>query len=1014
MSSRSAGASASADSSSAIASRKTTKTYTYKQDGSGNISSEVHTKVEGSDMSSQAIRRMEERIRVIMDDLESEQHLRKRIEREKQDLQIQIIHLSERLTEAEGGAESQLDINRKREAEMAKLRKLLEDVHNESEQTIHILRKKHQEAMMELQEQIQSVARSKELTVKEKSKLQVEIQELYAKIEVLQSEKISMKKVVEKLEIQVHEYNIKMEDLNRSVMDMNSGKSRLAMENQENVRMLNEYKHAIEAAGLDKNRIGNQLKDLQSNLDNVSRQKSQAESRVVSIEQHMKSINIELQEHKEMRMELERQLIKWKDECMDWKKRYENEARLRIEDVDTLKKKFGVQIADLQDQLDAVLRKMKELEQQKNKLTQEVQIMVSELQVSQTTIKELTMRLKSSEARADDLAAKLREMTNLYEQTDRENKARAQEIVRLGNDLDRAKMDNEGLRANNGKLSDENRSYKAELDALKKRYHELDMENKKLAHDREELARAYKDADGRRNKAEGRVQDLENELKRLRNDAEKTIRAKDEEINEIKRKLMMQIDSLTQRLHETESKLKNEVETMKKKMAMTITELEMSLDAANKSNASLQNTVNVQQVKITELTQVYEDTRNKLQTSIEQYQTVIQKIQIYEQEINTLKTNLGQALNDRKVSDSRVNELSVKITEITNVNNQLTDIKMKLEKELSTVSADYNDVARELKLADDRANKAGHDAQHFEVLLREESNKLVKIDQAKKALETELRSVTIRMEEIESTAMSSSRVTIKKMEQRIEELEVMYNREKQMHIEATTMLHKSERSIKELLLQSEEDRKNIIILQESLDKLNEKIKMYKRQLEEQESISNSNIMRVKKFQRELESAENRAVDAESTLNAFRSRQRVFATAESRRAEEARDSVEREVIIKKTITNVNVSNVSDSSMAANAGSFATNAGSYAAERGFRAGSSARLALQNADAAASSSSAMSSSAYRSGGMSSSSSAMRAAESSSGYRAGSTYSRAGSMARSSMARATSMGRSGSVLRY
>merc|ERR1712192_357225 len=73
--------------------------------------------------------------------------------------------------------------------------------------------------------------------------------------------------------------------------------------------------------------------------------------------------------------------------------------------------------------------------------------------------------------------------------------------------------------------------------------------------------------------------------------------------------------------------------------------------------------------------------------------------------------------------------------------------------------------------------------------------------------------------------------------------------------------------------QSEEDRKNIIILQDSLDKLNEKIKMYKRQLEEQESISNSNIMRVKKFQRELESAENRAEEAESTLNQFRSRER---------------------------------------------------------------------------------------------------------------------------------------------
>merc|ERR1712079_260100 len=120
--------------------------------------------------------------------------------------------------------------------------------------------------------------------------------------------------------------------------------------------------------------------------------------------------------------------------------------------------------------------------------------------------------------------------------------------------------------------------------------------------------------------------------------------------------------------------------------------------------------------------------------------------------------------------------------------------------------------------------------------------------------------------------------TIQKMEVRIEELEVMINNEKKSHAATMTELQTKTRSIKELILQSEEDRKNILILQESLERLNEKIKMYKRQLEEQESISNSNIMRVKKFQRELESAESRAEEAESCLNSFRSQQRVFAAA----------------------------------------------------------------------------------------------------------------------------------------
>ena len=220
------------------------------------------------------------------------------------------------------------------------------------------------------------------------------------------------------------------------------------------------------------------------------------------------------------------------------------------------------------------------------------------------------------------------------------------------------------------------------------------------------------------------------------------------------------------------------------------------------------------------------------------------------------------------------------------------------------MSKDYDDIARELKLADDRANKAGSDAHHFESLLREEQAKLVKIDQAKKSLENEVRSLSVRIEEIETNSVATSKRTIQKMEVRIEELEVMINNEKKSHSVTMTELHTKTRSIKELILQSEEDRKNIIILQDSLDKLNEKIKMYKRQLEEQESISNSNIMRVKKFQRELESAENRAEEAESTLNQFRSRERVFASA-SARSEKSTDVQETEVVVKKTINKVNI-------------------------------------------------------------------------------------------------------------
>merc|ERR1712045_229309 len=716
--------------------------------------------------------------------------------------------------------------------------------------------------------------------------------------------------------------------------------------------MGNEMKLAIETAGLDKNKVAGQLKDLQDRLDGLNRAKNSAETKVQTLQQQVKTITIECEEHREIRMDLERTVVKMKEECGDWKKKYDNECKLHIDDVESLKKKFMQQVNQLTDQYESTMTKLKAAEAQKQKLSSEIQVIVKEFESSQVVIKELNLRIANGDKKIDELAAKLREMTNLYERADKENKARAQAVVRLGNEMDRCKMANDTLSRDKGKLEDDLRSMKAELDALKNRFHEVDVENRKLAHDREELARAYKDSDNAKLKAEGRVRELEDELKKLRSDADHRLNAKDNDAMAMKKKLTMEIESLTVRLQETESRLRNEVEKMKKKMSVTIAELEMSLDASNKANNQLQNSSKAQATKIMELTQIIDKTTIKYNEVMGQLDGSNKRLAAVDGEFANTKRSLTQLLNEKKMFESKLTELSTKITEITNINVNLTSVKTKLEKDLSLVQHNYEDMARELKLADDRANKAANDAQHFEGLLREESVKVQKLDNVKKALETEVRNMTVRIEEIETTAISSSKRTIQKMEVRIEELEVLLSKEKAMHVETTTALHKKERSVKELLLQSEEDRKNILILQESLERLNEKI------------------------QRELEAAEARANEAESSLNSFRSQQRVFAAAAESRREAATNEVEQNVVIRKNIVNVAQSSANTQE--------------------------SRIVSTSQTQNASSSSALESSA----------SASRS------YRAGSTmgasYSRAGSMARSSMARQSSMGRATSMLRY
>merc|ERR1712198_682486 len=419
------------------------------------------------------------------------------------------------------------------------------------------------------------------------------------------------------------------------------------------------------------------------------------ETKISTLERNIKTLTVEIEELRALKIQLEGQVDKWRLDNADWKKKYESEARLRVEEVDAIKKKFTIEVNGLTDTIHALEQKLKASEHAKQKLSQEVNVIVKDFEHSQVVIKELTEKLRVTDKSNADLAAKLKEMTNLYERADRDNKARAQEVVKLNNEMDRFRMANETLTRDKGKLEDEYKSLKMELDALKKRFADLE---------REELARAYKDTDAAKGKALDRVAQLEKELAKLRNDAEKGLAGARDEFESQKKKLIIEIETLSRRLAESESRLKNEVEVIKKKMSVTITELEMSLDASNKSNAQLQNNCKMQATKIMELTAAYDDVNRKLAGNVQQYDVTIKKLQTIEAEFKGLRINYDNSLKIVKDYEMKMGDLNKKVNELTSINTNLTQIKIKIEKELAIVTRDYDDIAKELKLADDRAN----------------------------------------------------------------------------------------------------------------------------------------------------------------------------------------------------------------------------------------------------------------------------------------------------------------------
>lgn len=90
-------------------------------------------------------------------------------------------------------------------------------------------------------------------------------------------------------------------------------------------------------------------------------------------------------------------------------------------------------------------------------------------------------------------------------------------------------------------------------------------------------------------------------------------------------------------------------------------------------------------------------------------------------------------------------------------------------------------------------------------------------------------------------------------------------------------IRKNDRRIKELQFKSDEEHKNYIKLQDLVEKLQSKLKIFRHQLEEAESISQTNLNKYRKAQAELGDAEERANAAEVQLSKMRAKNRPLST-----------------------------------------------------------------------------------------------------------------------------------------
>ncbi|XP_014298368.1 myosin heavy chain, muscle isoform X7 [Microplitis demolitor] len=818
------------------------------------------------------IKELQARIEELEEEVEAERQARAKAEKQRSDLARELEELGERLEEAGGATSAQIELNKKREAELSKLRRDLEEANIQHESSLASLRKKHNDAVAEMGEQIDTLNKLKARTEKEKVQYFTELNDLRASVDHLSNEKAAQEKIAKQLQHQLNEAQGKLEELNRTVNDFDAAKKKLSIENSDLLRQLEEAESQVSQLSKIKISLTTQLEDTKRLADEEGRERATLLGKFRNLEHDLDNIREQVEEEAEGKADLQRQLSKANAEAQLWRSKYESEGVARAEELEEAKRKLQARLAEAEETIESLNQKVIALEKVKQRLATEVEDLQIEVDRATAIANAAEKKQKAFDKiigewklKVDDLAAEL-------DASQKECRNYSTELFRLKGAYEESQEQLEAVRRENKNLADEVKDLLDQIGEGGRNIHEVEKARKRLEAEKDELQAALEEAEAALEQEENKVLRSQLELSQVRQEIDRRIQEKEEEFENTRKNHQRALDSMQASL-EAEAKGKAEALRMKKKLEADINELEIALDHANKANAEAQKNIKRYQQQLKDVQTALEEEQRARDEARELLGISERRANALQNELEESRTLLEQADRGRRQAEQELADAHEQLNDLSAQNASISAAKRKLEAELQTLHSDLDELLNEAKNSEEKAKKAMVDAARLADELRAEQDHAQTQEKLRKALEAQIKELQVRLDEAEANALKGGKKAIQKLEQRVRELENELDGEQRRHADALKNLRKAERRIKELSFQADEDRKNHERMQDLVDKLQQKIKTYKRQIEEAEEIAALNLAKFRKAQQELEEAEERADLAEQAITKFRTKGR---------------------------------------------------------------------------------------------------------------------------------------------
>ncbi|KAG7491621.1 hypothetical protein MATL_G00005590 [Megalops atlanticus] len=817
------------------------------------------------------VRELQAQLAELQEDLESEKAARNKAEKLKRDLSEELEALKTELEDTLDTTAAQQELRTKREQEVAELKKAIDEETKNHESQIQEMRQRHSTALEELSEQLEQAKRFKSNLEKNKQTLESDNKELANEVKGLQQAKAESEHKRKKLEGQLQEFMARVTEGERSKSELADRTHKLQTE-LDNVSTLLEdaekkgIKLAKDAASLE-----SQLQDTQELLQEETRQKLNLSSRIRQLEEEKNALQEQQEEEEEARRNLEKQLATLQAQLVETKKKLEDDVGT-MEGLEEVKKKLQKDMESTTQRLEEKALAFDKMEKTKNRLQQELDDLMVDLDHQRQIVSNLEKKQKKFDqmlAEEKNISARYAEERDRAEAEAREKETKALSMARALDEALEAKEEFERL---NKQLRAEMEDLMSSKDDVGKNVHELEKSKRTLEQQVEEMRTQLEELEDELQATEDAKLRLEVNMQAMKAQFDRDLQARDEQNEEKKRMLVKQVREMEAEL-EDERKQRALAVAAKKKMEMDLKDLEAQIEAANKARDEAIKQLRKLQAQMKDYQRELEEARASRDEIFTQSKENEKKLKSLEAEILQLQEDLAASERARRHAEQERDELADEISNSASGKSALLDEKRRLEARIAQLEEELEEEQSNMELLNDRFRKTTMQVDTLNTELAGERSAAQKSENARQQLERQNKELKAKLQELEGSVKSKFKATITALEAKIAQLEEQLEQEAKERAAANKIVRRTEKKLKEVFMQVEDERRHADQYKEQMEKANSRMKQLKRQLEEaEEEATRANASR-RKLQRELEDATEASEGLSREVNTLKNRLR---------------------------------------------------------------------------------------------------------------------------------------------